>query len=236
MKRIAWLDRVRLAAILLMIIDHLLLFLGEGALVRITLTRAAEPLFVFVMAEICLRKGSGIRWGRWIQLVTVGIGTSCLLTKKLGYPLADILISLALVGPFLGVMARANQTLLLILMYWSAGLGMIPITVGGLAWDYSPFLVFYQMLLVWLFHYRHARAWLHATASTLVATTAAYLFGQPVTLLIVLMGHPLALGIGMVMRHLPFPSCFLSWARWPLTTYAVHLVILSTAHLAQNKL
>ena len=67
--RLAWLDEVRLIAIFMMILDHALFFFASeevwAATIRMTLTRCAEPLFVFVFTYLAIYLGHSMRPKRW---------------------------------------------------------------------------------------------------------------------------------------------------------------------------
>ena len=87
--RLAWLDELRLLAILVMVLDHTLLFFGQeipGAnVVRLTLTRCAEPLFVVVLTFLTIYLGRPMKASRWLQIALVSVATSAILSHHLGY-------------------------------------------------------------------------------------------------------------------------------------------------------
>ena len=78
--RLAWLDELRLIAILLMVIDHALLFLSPSGVwpgvIRLTLTRCAEPLFVFVLKKTIFFKSEPVEAARKVVPFMIGIMTS----------------------------------------------------------------------------------------------------------------------------------------------------------------
>ena len=62
---------VGLVAILMMILDHALFFFSSdeawAATIRLTLTRCAEPLFVFVFTYLTIYLEHSMRLTRWFQ-------------------------------------------------------------------------------------------------------------------------------------------------------------------------
>lgn len=233
--RLAWLDQARWVAIVLMVIDHSLVFLAPespaATLLRTTVTRCAEPLFVFVMAWLIFERRQGIKWKRWLQIVALSGITSAILSVKLGYAVADVLVSIAIVSPCLHWWSRMPHRGTLTLTYLSAALAVIPLQFGSVAFDYSPFLLLYQVgVASWLRSQQHE----HFVASTVVVMIAAAIgsalgWATLPALLIVLLGHPVAIAVLLLGRKCRWeiPPIALTLARWPLTTYAGHLFILT---------
>ena len=50
--RLGWVDRLRGAAVLLMVLDHVLVQVAPGHLLRLTLTRLSLPLFLICAAHV----------------------------------------------------------------------------------------------------------------------------------------------------------------------------------------
>lgn len=75
MVRLDGIDRLRGLAILLMVLDHVLVFSGsENHVLRHTITRAALPLFCLVAGVLC----SKVNRGRLLDLVWIGCWSSVL--------------------------------------------------------------------------------------------------------------------------------------------------------------
>ena len=224
-----------------MIIDHGLLFLGENCiasrLVRATVTRCAEPLFVFVFATLAMRHKRRVRLTRWLQLVGLSVVTSILLSRQVGYAMVDILACLAVATPAVKFAMTANRRQLLFATYTLAVLAAVPVTLVGVAFDYSPFLVAYQIVLVRITKAITIKTGTaHGVASGVVVIATALLLTRlqmdtlP-TVLVVGFGHPLALAVIHFVKAGWFtvPEKVLSIARRPLTVYGSHLVILALA-------
>ncbi len=233
--RLAWLDQARWVAIVLMVIDHSLVFLAPesqtATLVRTTVTRCAEPLFVFVMAWLVFERRQGVRWKRWLQIVALSGITSALLSMKLGYAMADVLVSIAIVSPCLPWWSRMSHRVTLTLTYLSAALAVIPLEFGVVVFDYSPFLVLYQVgVASWLRSQQFASI-VASTVVVMIAASCGSALGWATlpTLLIVLLGQPVAIAVLLLgrKRRWEIPPIALTLARWPLTTYAGHLFILT---------
>ena len=224
-----------------MMLDHGLLFLGEDCiatgLVRATLTRCAEPLFVFVFATLATRHKRRVRLMRWLQLLGLSVLTSILISRQVGYAMVDILASLAVATPAVKFVVTANRCRLLFATYTLAVLAAFPVTLGGVAFDYSPFFMVHQVLLVRITKAMTIKAGTaHGVASGVVVIATALLLTrlQMDTLpmvLVVAFGHPLAFAVIHFVKAGRFtvPEKVLRIARRPLTVYGSHLVILALA-------
>ncbi|MEM7559521.1 MAG: heparan-alpha-glucosaminide N-acetyltransferase domain-containing protein, partial [Planctomycetota bacterium] len=198
------LDVVRSIAITLMIVDHSLLILLPSSsctlIARSTLTRCAEPLFIFVLATLAIVLKRPTRFGRWFQIVLLSVGTSAILSCHLGYAVMDVLVSIALISPFTLLLIRLPN----LFLYVSAGLAVVPISFQGIAMDYSPALLIHQVLLTKVAHQKGGQVLGPLAISSLVAflTGAALSYwgvGLSPTLLVILIGQPLAiLVVGLV--------------------------------------
>ncbi|MEZ5326989.1 MAG: hypothetical protein R3F19_18215 [Verrucomicrobiales bacterium] len=128
--RLAWLDEVRLIAILMMILDHALFFFASeevwAATIRMTLTRCAEPLFVFVFTYLAIYLGHSMRPKRWFRVAMVSVSTSWALSQFLGNPIADILASIAVVALLLPLLLKMRRSLSLTILYVTAALAVLP--------------------------------------------------------------------------------------------------------------
>ena len=231
-ERLRWLDDLRAIAIAVMVVDHALLFFfpddSSAGLIRCTLTRCAEPLFVFVLTSVAMHKGRRVRRSRWIQIVMVSWATSAVISLRLGYVVADVLASIALAAPLLPAILTFPKRLCLVAVYVAAVLAVTPAALCGVAFDYSPALVIYQMLLTRLVHGKGAATHAVASGGVAVGTALALMeFGLPLppAILVILMGHPLAAGMilliraGSSRRGRSTPG----WAAHPLKIYAIHL-------------
>lgn len=234
-----WLDEIRLIAILVMVVDHSLLFLAEGhvlsVLVRTTFTRCAEPLFVYVFATLAGSNRRPMRMKRWLQIAAVSVVTSMLLTRQVGYAMIDILGSLAVVAPLVVMTARLHRRYLLVCMYVLAVLAPFPVTCGGVRFDYSPALVGYQFLLVRLMYDSANRnSVFHGVMSGFVVfllgtTLKPFHVDALPAIMVVVIGHPLAWIFvrWAKLGQLKVPKKALTISRWPLTVYALHLIALA---------
>jgi hypothetical protein len=233
--RLDWLDELRLIAILVMILDHALLILApDGAwpgVIRLTITRCAEPLFVFVLAYLTIYLKRPMKMSRWCEVAVAAVITSSTLTHVLGYAVADILVSIAVVAPFLPLILGLPRKLCFVGLHACAILAALPIAVFGISFDYSPLLIVHQVILTRL----HSEGGLkiagkHGLISVglLVAASAliALVATPSASVFVVLFGHPIAaLIISLVQRQEIYQSTPLTRiARRPLTVYTWHLV------------
>ena len=233
--RLAWLDELRLIAIVVMVVDHALLFFARDGswpgVVRLTLTRCAEPLFVFVIAYLALYLKRSIRVSRWIQIVVVSTITSTALSRCLGYAVADVLASIAIVAPLLPWIFSLHRRAGLVLLYSSAALAALPLGLGGLVFDYSPFLILHQVILTQIHTERGLRsAALHGLVSLaiLIIATGVVSLGVPpsASIVVTLLGHPIAALIIAIVQGKPthWSTPLSRVAKRPLTLYALHLL------------
>jgi hypothetical protein len=72
--RLVGLDRARGLAIALMVLDHVLVVIDGPALVRLTVTRAALPLFALLIGALWR---PGLRW-RHVELIAAAVAASVL--------------------------------------------------------------------------------------------------------------------------------------------------------------
>ena len=236
------LDLIRSIAIILMVVDHGLLFFlpnsPETFIVRATLTRCAEPLFIFVIASLAISLGRPAKIRRWIQIVLVSIVTSMILSNRLGYAMADVLVSIAVVVPLIPMLTRLSARTRAVVVYVSAGLALVPLSFVGFAIDYSPSLLVHQILLTIAAHDGKLRFETMVISALLSLLIAGLLFQMGVSvspsLLIVLVGHPLAIAVVSVVgsTHTINHSWAMRMGRQPLTIYGAHLVLLTLAHAA----
>ena len=233
--RLAWLDELRLIAILLMVIDHALLFLSPSGVwpgvIRLTLTRCAEPLFVFVLAYLTIYLKRSMKVSRWVQIVVASMITSTVLSLFLGYAVADILASIGIVAPFLPFIFSLRRPICLVLLHVSAVMAALPISIGGLALDYSPFLILHQVILTQIHSDRGlGSAATHGLVSLVllvISSSLVSLFATPsASVFVVLFGHPIAgIVICLIQRKNTYWSTFFTrFAKRPLTLYVVHLL------------
>ncbi|MCB1100263.1 MAG: hypothetical protein KDN22_32155 [Verrucomicrobiae bacterium] len=233
-------DEIRLVAIVIMVVDHSLLFLTNNSVLsgvaRATLTRCAEPLFVFVFASLAIRSGQPVRLRRWLQIAVVSAATSVILSTTLDRAMMDILVSIALVAPLVPFVSRLPPPLVLVCTYVTAVLAVIPLTVFGVEFNYNPILILYQAMLVRLGDVNRGlnNPKLHIIVSSiLVIVIAVFLKRRGIdattTVLIVGFGHPLAYAVIRVVsdRRLRLPNGAVPLARHPLAVYASHLIVLA---------
>lgn len=234
--RLAWLDSLRFIAIAVMVVDHALLFLLPDGLfraaVRATLTRCAEPLFVFVLTYLTIYLGRPMKLSRWWQLIAVSAVTSSVLSIATGRLALDVLLSIALAALALPVLLTLKRTACVAALYLLAALSALPLSVGQAAFDYSPLLIAYQMLLARLL----CEGWrpvAHLVLSGFVVlgtSIAAMHGGQEVSAswVVVLFGHPLAAFVvhGLLREQEHYSTPITRLATRPLTIYAGHLCAL----------
>ena len=223
-----------------MVVDHgLLFFLPNSSgtfIVRATLTRCAEPLFIFVIASLAIWLGRPVKIRRWIQIVVVSIVTSMVLSNRLGYAMADVLVSIAVVVPLIPLLTRLSAHTRAAVLFVSVGLAMVPLSFVGFAIDYSPALLVHQVLLTIAAHDGKLRFETMAISALLALLIAGALFkmGASVSpsLLIVLVGHPLAITVVSVVgfMHTINHSWAMRMGRRPLTVYPSHLSLFAAIH------
>lgn len=235
--RLAWLDELRLLAILVMVLDHTLLFFGQdipGAnVIRLTVTRCAEPLFVVILTFLTIYLGRPMKASRWCQIAIVSLGTSAAMSQYLGYPVADILVSIAIASLALPSLLQLSQKWCFTLIYGTATLASVPITVASIGFDYSPILLVYQILLTLLLSREGMRtAVIHGTLSGILLLLVSAGFSRlgiavNISFLVVLFGHPIAAMILHAIRRqeLHCSTPLTRMASRPLTLYAAHLCV-----------
>jgi len=245
--RLAWLDELRLLAILVMVLDHTLLFFGQdfpgSGIIRLTLTRCAEPLFVFVLTYLAIYLRRPIRPFRWCQITVVSIGTSVALSNHLGYAVADVLVSIALAAVALPTLLKLSQKEVVMLLYISGALACMPLQVAGIGFDYSPILLINQILLtITLSRRGMTNAAVHGALSGLTLLLTSLALGRlgvavNASMIVVMFGHPLAALVVHAMRHqeLHCSTPLTRLAQRPLTLYATHVCLLAWgAHVLAN--
>ena len=235
--RLAWLDELRCVAIAMMILDHALLFFASGevwaATIRLTLTRCAEPLFLFVFTYLTIYLSRPMRPVRWLQVALVSVFTSWVLSRFLGYPVADILASIAVVAPLLPLLLTIPRGWWVGGLYAATALAIFPVGAAGVVFDYSPALIVYQVLLVRLYcEEGHRGVARHGTLSASLLVMATAIFGPlgvtpSPSAFVVLFGHPLAaIAIKVfVNRDAHYSTPLKRLASKPLTVYATHLLV-----------
>lgn len=235
--RLSWLDELRFVAIALMVVDHALLFFAPAdpiaGLVRCTLTRCAEPLFVFVLTTVTIFLRRPVRPSRWFQIAAISLATSGLLSVHLGYPVADVLVSLSIAVLTLPFLLRVGGRVLTVSLYGAAALCMVPVSLWSVTFDYSPILIVYQMLLTRLLYEKSAtNAAMHGLLSGFVALLSGCLLvglGAESTgsVLTICFGHPVAVLLIVAVRgagnHRVLRAAAV--ARSPLAIYACHLAV-----------
>ncbi len=176
-----------------------------------------------------------MKLGRWIQIAIVSAVTSAILSHELGYAMADILVSIALVSPFTLVLVR----LPLIWLYISGCLAVIPLSFQGVTIDYSPVLIVHQVLLTKVAHKRDGRLLgpLGISAFLALLTGGVLLesgVGVSPAWLVILIGHPLAILVVKLVSAVRFTASRTAvlLGRCPLTIYATHLALLAIVHAA----
>ena len=233
--RLAGLVELRLIAILVMVFDHALLFLSPDSalqgVIRLTLTRCAEPLFVFVFAYLTIYLKRSMKVSRWVQIVIVSAITSTALSRFLGYAVADVLVSIAIVAPVLPWIFSLPRRAGLVVLYASAALAAVPLGVGGVAFDYSPLLILHQVILTQIHADRGLRSaakhGLFCLALLMVATGVVSLGATPsASIMVVLVGHPVAALVIALVQGKPtsWSTPLTRIAKRPLTLYVLHLL------------
>ena len=184
---------------------------------------------VFAYLTIYLKRS--VRVSRWLQIVMVSTVTSMILSRHLGYAVADILVSISVVVPVLGWVFALRRRSLFVLLYVSGGLAAVPISAVGIIFDYSPFLILNQVVLTQIHAEDGIRSavkhGLCSAAVLMVATGLVSLATTPTaSFLVVMFGHPIAaLLIAMIQGRSVHQSTPLTrLAKRPLTLYALHLL------------
>lgn len=234
--RLAWLDSIRFVAIAVMVLDHAMLCFAPGnaisGVLRMTLTRCAEPLFVFVLTCLTIYLRRPLSKTRWWQIVVVSVVTSTALSIVIGHIVTDVLASIALATLLLKALLRMNRRACLWALYGAAIVAVFPFSVGGIAFDYSPALIVYQMLLARLHCERGFRVPVtHGVASAtlmLMVALGCHQVGAGLSpgVFTVIFGHPLA---ALVIRSAQsqqehYSTAVTRLASRPLAVYATHLI------------
>ncbi len=226
-----------------MVLDHTLYYFGgesvESAATRLTLTRAAQPLYAFCFCYLLHWNGWHFSWKRYGQISLTSICVSGLYSAKCGSLRLDMLATLLVVAPCLPSLFRLSAPVRRTLFLVCCCLSCFKRPLVWQNWDYSPLLVLAQAIVSTEYVRHGAR-----TASMLIAVgflvallscaLAGYLeMRVSANALILIVGHPLAafMTAGILRlkwkvsdRHLPI--------RFPLTFYAGHLAVLhSLSHM-----
>ena len=235
--RLVWLDQLKLIAALLMVADHTLYYFGGvdvwSAVIRMTLTRAAQPLYAFCFCYLLLRNGDQISWKRYGQIALASICVSGLYSAKCGSIRLDMLATILAVAPCLPWLFQRSLLVRRSIFPVCCCLGCFEEPSRWWNWDYSPLLLLAQAIISLEYVRRGVRpATTMIVAGFLVALgscTLAGLFEIEVSAnaLVLIAGHPLAAAMiagtrwskcGVSGRQIPIRS--------PLTFYAGHLVVL----------
>lgn len=199
--RIAWIDNAKIIAGILMILDHALLFFGhEGSWIRYTITRCAEPLYVFCFAYLVSVKGRGLSPKRWRQLAMAAVIETAIHSHREGILYLGILANLTCFGWLVGALRRMSALWLTALTGATSALAVISLNGPFHYIDYGPFLIASQFGLAVL-----AARKANSVAITLAASWLAALIASGVVLRIewqpassiwtILVGHLIAASI-----------------------------------------
>lgn len=122
--RFRGLDRLRGLAILLMVVDHALALTGVGLVVRLTLTRAAAPIFMATAGALPSKNSRR----RWLGLVGVA-AVETVLCSLLGLQVPAIVLVLVVVQPvFLWARSIGIPAVVLVLVgWWQSTFAPLPI-------------------------------------------------------------------------------------------------------------
>lgn len=135
--RIVGLDVARGAAILLMVLDHVLYQAAPGHVLRLTVTRVALPIF-------CLVAGALWRPGwrpRYLELGAAWLVAE-VLARLLGMPTPDVLLPIAVGFALLHLAQRSPWLVLVVLLVLDhSRLGAIPGWTGYSPWYVAALLV-----------------------------------------------------------------------------------------------
>lgn len=178
--RLSWVDTLRGLAVALMILDHALFVFDGPAVLRLTVTRPALPLFLFCAAAVLRGRPSSRRTG---QLVAAGIAETLLLSA-LGFPQPGpvLLIGLVLVAAGRLPQVFLGHPLLV------GTLGLLQALYVPLPWTgYQPGLVvaWFSIGLLGAFQLADPARWLAARSPSLAAA-AGWMGRRPLSLYV---GH-----------------------------------------------
>lgn len=167
MNRLEGIDRLRGAAIVLMVVDHSLMMYGDevlSPLVRISVTRTALPLFIFVAGTLITAEP---RWWRWCQVFICGLVASSL-GDQLGWSQPNILLLLAGCLVVVSAAERFSDG-----WWWTVlALSLMQPIFWRIAWGaYQPGELLCMMMLGRLIHPADLAAW--GTGSRCFAWLAA---------------------------------------------------------------
>ena len=159
--------------------------------------------------------------------------TSWTLSQFLGSPTADILASIAVVALLLPLLLKITRVWCMVALYGTAALAALPISIASVAFDYSPVLIVYQVLLVRLHcedgHACFVRHGAFSAVFLVAATTWCAAFGitPSTSVFAVLFGHPLAAVLikAFMDKEVHHSTTLTKIASKPLTVYAIHLLV-----------
>ncbi len=218
-----------------MVLDHSILYFGEeDSVIRMTITRAVEPLYVFVFGYLAGLRNSSLPIRRWLELWAAAIAETVLHSMREGHLHTGILMGLALVWPLVIVLKRAPETALITLSFALSCISLIEIPLGPLGVDYGPALVVSQITMAIVVQRSKRSAillmtslWLCHCLTAGILHAANFPLGSATSTLLI--GHPIAIGIVvLVQKSLPeTPKLMHRITTQPLMFYVGHLTILT---------
>ena len=234
-KRIEWLDNVKVIAGLLMLLDHTLLYFeGENSWPRNTITRAVEPLYVFVFGYLISYRTRPPSMKRWGQLILAAIAETILHSHRVGHLHFGILASLAFVWPLVSEVKRLTNAALIFLITTMSLMAILPLGQSNFTIDYGPCLVLSQLSLAVAYQRRMSPLTLIVSVlwigHLIVVGIVDHLGMTPhANVTSLLIGHPIALVflVATKSRWLIMPWLLRPIATHPLLFYIIHLLLLA---------
>ena len=237
-QRIEWIDSAKTIGITLMIVDHSLIYFGhESHWSRFSITRMAEPLIVLSLFHVVSIRGRCISIKRWLQIVRAAAIETGLHSYREGYLYFGILTSIAVVVPFAVTVARSATRFQYGIVVSASLFSLIAIEGEDFHVDYGPFLLLAQIpAAAQLARHRACTFTNHvAFSSTFIGASVLAGLGLPISMNVwtLLIGQPAAVALLYVLRRLNWNSGERNGisilARWPLSAYLGHLIILQMA-------
>ncbi|MEZ5326880.1 MAG: TraX family protein [Verrucomicrobiales bacterium] len=231
--RIAWIDSAKSIAMVVMVIDHALLYLGDQShWMRATITRVAEPLFVLALFHVLVSRRRGLARRRWLQIAIASAIETALHSYRAGEFFFGILFSVAIVAPIVQRIANSNFMHQQCLVFGATVLAVVEIGPSSFHIDYGPSLLVGQICIASQLTINQRCLNLVSISIGATFATACILCagGMPVSpnLGTLLIGQPVAIAFlwGLRLSHSSGRDRRGWIGRHPLTFYLGHLGLL----------